>query len=104
MARPLELLHVDLMGPTRIESLGGKNYIMVMVNDFTRFTLVILLRSKSEAPHHIELLCKRVQNEKGLKVEQIQSDHGKEFENSQLESFCTSAVIAQEFSTPITPQ
>jgi len=59
-AKPLELLYVDLMGPTNIESLGGKKYIMVVVDDFTRFTWVILLRSKSEAPHHIELLCKRV--------------------------------------------
>ena len=38
MTRPLELLHVDLMGPTRIEYLGGKKYIMVVVDDFTRFT------------------------------------------------------------------
>ena len=53
--RPLELLHVDLMGPTRIDSLGGKKYIMVVVNDFTKFTRVILLQSKSEAPHHIKL-------------------------------------------------
>ena len=42
-ARPLELLHVDLMGKTRIESLGGMKYIMVVVDDFTRFTWVILL-------------------------------------------------------------
>ena len=34
----LELLHVDLMGPTRIESLGGKRYIMVIVDDFSRYT------------------------------------------------------------------
>ena len=42
-SRPLELLHLDLMGPTRIESLGGKKYIMIMVDDFTRYTWVILL-------------------------------------------------------------
>ena len=77
---------------------------MVVVDDFTRFTWVILLRSKSEAPHHIESLCKRVHNEKGLKVDRIQSDHGKDFENSQLESLCTRTGIAQEFSAPITPQ
>ena len=57
---PLELLHVDLMGPTRTESLGRKKYIIVVVDKFTRFTWVILLRSKSEAPHHIESLYKRV--------------------------------------------
>ena len=37
-SRPLELLYLDLMGPTRIESLGGKRYIMVVVDDFTRYT------------------------------------------------------------------
>ena len=36
--KPLELLHLDLMGPTRTESLGGKRYIIVMVDDFTRYT------------------------------------------------------------------
>ena len=37
-SRPLELLHLDLMGPTRTESLGDKRYIMVVVDDFTRYT------------------------------------------------------------------
>ena len=52
-SRPLELLHLDLMGPTRIESLGGKKYIMVVVNDFIRYTWVIFLRSKLDALEHI---------------------------------------------------
>ena len=61
---PLELLHLDLMGPTRTESLEGKRYIMVVVDDFTKYTWVILLRSKSDALKHIEVLCTRLQNEK----------------------------------------
>ena len=92
------------MGPTRTESLSGKRYIMVVVDDFTRYTWVILLRSKSDAPEHIEALCTRLQNEKSLKSDRIRSDHGKEFENSYMESFCTRSGISQEFSTPITPQ
>ena len=103
-SRPLELLHFDLMGPTRTESLGGKRYIMVVVDDFTRFTWVILRRSKSDAPEHIETLCTRLYNEKSLKIDRIQSDHGREFENSYMESFCTRSGISQEFSIPITPQ
>ena len=39
-SRPLELLHLDLMGPTRTESLGGKRFIIVVVDDFTRYTWV----------------------------------------------------------------
>ena len=42
-SRKLELLHLDLMGPTRTESLGGKRYIVVVIDDFTRYTWVILL-------------------------------------------------------------
>ena len=52
-SRPLELLHLDHMGPTRTESLWGKRYIVVVIDDFTRYTWVILLRSKSNAPKHI---------------------------------------------------
>ena len=37
-SRPLELLHIDLMGPARVQSLGGKKYILVVVDDFTRYT------------------------------------------------------------------
>ena len=41
--KALKLLHIDLMRPTRTESLGGKKYIMVVVDDFIRFTWVILI-------------------------------------------------------------
>ena len=37
-SRPLELLHVDLIGPMRTESMGGKRYIMVVVDDFSRYS------------------------------------------------------------------
>ena len=103
-ARPLELLHLDLMGPTRTESLGGKRYIMVVVDDFTRYIWVILLRSKFDALEHIKALYTRLQNEKSLKIDRIRSDHGKEFKNSYMVSFCTRLGISQEFSAPITLQ
>ena len=72
-SRPLELLHLDLMGPMKTKSLGGKT-----VDDFIKYTWVIHLRSKSDTPKHIEALCTRLQNEKSLKIDEIQSDHGKE--------------------------
>ena len=63
-SRCLELLHVDLMGPIRTKSLGGKRYIMVIVNDFSRYTWVKFLREKSEAFEKLEILCKRLQDKK----------------------------------------
>ena len=32
-SRPLELLHIDLMGPARVQSLGGKKYILLVVDN-----------------------------------------------------------------------
>ena len=87
-SRCLELLHVNLMGPTRTESLGGKRYIMVIVNDFSRYTWVEFLREKSKACEKLEILCKKLQNEKGAPIVKIRSGHGKEFENARFESFC----------------
>ena len=54
----LELLHVDLMGPTRTEIMGGKCYIMVVVDDFSRYSWVEFLRENSEACDKTERLKK----------------------------------------------
>ena len=98
MSCPLELLHVDLMGPTRTESMGEKHYVMVVVDDFSRYSWVEFLREKSEACDKMERLCKRLQNEKGVPIVKIRSDHGKEFENAKFETFCNEHVIKKEFS------
>ena len=103
-SRCLKLLHVDLMRPIRIESLGGKRYIMVIVDDFSRYTWVEFLREKSEACEKLKILCKRLQNEKRVPIVKIRSDHGKEFENARFESFCEKNGIKKEFSSPKTPQ
>jgi len=43
-SKPFELLHINLMGPTQTKSLCGKKYIMVMVDDYLRYSWAILLR------------------------------------------------------------
>ena len=48
-SKPLELLHANLMGLARVQNLGGMKYILVVVDDFTRYTWEILLRDKFEA-------------------------------------------------------
>nr|GEW49102.1 hypothetical protein [Tanacetum cinerariifolium] len=49
----LYLLHMDLCGPRRTESINRKKYILVIVDDYSRFTWVKFLRSKDEAPDFI---------------------------------------------------
>ena len=52
----------------------------------------------------MEILCKRLKNEKGVLIIKIRSDHGKEFENARFELFCEKNRIKKEFSAPKTPQ
>jgi hypothetical protein len=47
-SRPLELLHMDLFGPTTYTSIGGNNYGFVIVDDFSRYTWVYFLEDKTE--------------------------------------------------------
>jgi len=52
---------MDLMGPTRTASLGGRKYILVVVDDFSRYTWAILLREKSDAFDAAQKLFKKIQ-------------------------------------------
>jgi len=103
-SRNLELLHMELMGPTRTASLGGKRYILVIVDDFSRYTWAIPIREKSDAFDAAQHLFKKIQVEQNCQIMRICSDHGREFKNSKFEEFCLSYGIKQEFSSPITPQ
>nr|GEU57047.1 retrovirus-related Pol polyprotein from transposon TNT 1-94 [Tanacetum cinerariifolium] len=57
----LYLLHMDLYGPMHVESVNGKKYILVIVDDYSQFTWVKFLRSKDEAPDFIIKFLKRIQ-------------------------------------------
>ncbi|CAJ2661762.1 unnamed protein product [Trifolium pratense] len=103
-SRVLELLHMDLMGPIQVESLGGKKYVLVVVDDFSRYTWVNFIREKSETFEEFKNLCLQLQKEKDCGIVRIRSDHGKEFENSKFVDFCAAEGINHEFSSPITPQ
>jgi hypothetical protein len=103
-SKNLELLHMDLMGPTRTASLGGKRYILVIVDDFSRYTWAIHIREKSDAFDVAQHLFKKIQVEQNCQIMRIRSDHGREFKNSKFEEFYLSYGIKQEFSSPITSQ
>nr|GEX66980.1 hypothetical protein [Tanacetum cinerariifolium] len=48
--RRLQLLHMDLCGPMRVASINGKRYVLVIVDDYSRYTWTHFLRSKVETP------------------------------------------------------
>ncbi|KAJ9557840.1 hypothetical protein OSB04_012454 [Centaurea solstitialis] len=101
--KPLEMLHVDLYGPIAVQSLAGKKYILVLVDEFSRFTWVEFLRNKSQVPLFLINLLKRLQVFHGVQIKVIRSDNGTEFKNSTIEDYLTSVGITHNFSAPRTP-
>jgi transposase InsO family protein len=87
--RPTELLHMDLVGPAQVGSVGGKWYVLVVVDDYSRYAWVFFLEDKSETFGFVRDLVVRLKNERhGNAVRAIRSDNGSEFKNSRFDAFC----------------
>ncbi|GJW90084.1 retrovirus-related pol polyprotein from transposon TNT 1-94 [Tanacetum coccineum] len=75
----LYLFHMDLCGPMRVESINGKKYILVIVDDYSRFTWVKFLRSKDKASDAIIKCIKNIQVHLNVTVRNVKTDNGTKF-------------------------
>nr|GEU51758.1 retrovirus-related Pol polyprotein from transposon TNT 1-94 [Tanacetum cinerariifolium] len=94
----LYLLHKDLCGSMRIESINEKKYIIIIVDDYSRFTWVKCLRSKDEAPDFIIKFLKMIQVRLKVPVHRIRTDNGTEFVNQMLRKYYERVGISHETS------
>jgi hypothetical protein len=61
--KPLEIVHTDLVGPTRTKFLKGERYLMLLVDDYTKMTTVCFLKNKSAAFENFKIYKEIVENE-----------------------------------------
>ncbi|GJR23659.1 retrovirus-related pol polyprotein from transposon TNT 1-94 [Tanacetum coccineum] len=94
----LYLLHMDLYGPIRVASVNGKRYILVIVDDYSRFTWLKCLRSKYEAPYFIIKFLKMVKVRLKVLVRCIRTYNGTEFVNQTLRKYYENVGISLETS------
>nr|GFB74154.1 retrovirus-related Pol polyprotein from transposon TNT 1-94 [Tanacetum cinerariifolium] len=100
----LYLLHMDLCGPMRVESVNGKKYILVIVDDYSRFTWVKFLRSKDETPDFIIKFLKMIHVRLKVPVRRIRTNNGTEFVNQTLREYYEEVGISHETSVARSPQ
>ncbi|GJV27478.1 putative ribonuclease H-like domain-containing protein [Tanacetum coccineum] len=100
----LHTLHMDLCGPMRVQSIKGKKYILVIVDDYSRFTWVKFLRSKDETPEFVINFLKQIQLGLNKTVRFIRTDNGTEFVNQVMSEFYEGVGIFHQKSVPRTPQ
>jgi hypothetical protein len=78
--RPCELFHMDLVSPARVCSVGRKWYVLVIVDDYSRYAWVFFLADKGETFGFVRDLILRMKNERhGDAIRAIHSDNGSEF-------------------------
>jgi transposase InsO family protein len=92
---PGQLLHMDNVGPSRVRSMGGKWYVLIVVDNYSRYSWVFFLESKDEVFEHIQLLALRLNNEHLNCLKVIRSDNGTEFKNASFDEFCLEHGIDQ---------
>jgi transposase InsO family protein len=100
----VQLLHMDTVGPSQVRSMGDKWYILVIVDDYSRYSWVFFLESKDEVFEHFQSLALRLNNEHPNYLKVIHSDNGTEFRNITFNQFCLEHSVDQQFSTLRVPQ
>jgi hypothetical protein len=84
--------------------MGGKWYVLVIVDDYSRYSWVFFLESKDEVFEYFLSLASRLNNEHPNFLKAIHSDNGIEFRNVSFDEFCLEHGIDQQFSAPCVPQ
>lgn len=99
-----ELIHADVWGPYSEPSLSGTNYMLTLVDDYTRVTWVYLLHHKSQVATTFSTFINMIQNQFETKVKKIRIDNGSEFVNNYFFTLLNKHGILHQRSTPYTPQ
>ena len=75
-SKPLELVHIDLCGPTRTKTIEVEYYFMLLIGDYTRMTWVPFLHKKSKEVDKFKAFKALVENETDLKIKFLILENG----------------------------
>ncbi|GJY04390.1 putative ribonuclease H-like domain-containing protein [Tanacetum coccineum] len=96
---PLQLLHMDLFGPTSLRSINHKTYCLVITDDFSRFSWVFFLRTKDETSGILKDFIRQIENQLNQKVKTIRCDNGTKFKNRDIIELYGSKGIKREYNS-----
>ena len=99
-----DLIHTDVCGPMQTSTPSGNRYFLTMIDDHSKYTVVYLLKHKSEVSSKIKDYVKYVQTKFQITPKTIRSDRGGEYTAENLKTFLTNEGIQTEFTNPYTPQ
>jgi transposase InsO family protein len=98
---PGQLLHTDVVGPSQVHSMGGKWHVLVIVDDYSRYSWVFFLERKDKVFEHFRSLASRLNNEHPNCSKVIHTDNGTKFRNVSFDPFCLEHGVNQQFSARV---
>ncbi|GJW16409.1 putative ribonuclease H-like domain-containing protein [Tanacetum coccineum] len=104
ISQPLQILHMDLFGPTSVRSINHKIYCLIVTGDYSRFSWVFFLATKDETCEILKTFITGIENQINHKVKIIRCDNGTVFKNNDMNQFCGIKGVKREFSVAITSQ
>lgn len=100
----LDIIHTDLCGPFSTATPSGNRYFLSLIDDYSRFVVIYLLKEKSEAKEKVKDFVYFCQNYFGRKPKVIRADGGGEYVNNDLNNFYAKEGIVPQFTTAYSPQ
>jgi transposase InsO family protein len=102
--QPRQLLHMDTVGPSQVRSMGGKWYVLVIVNHYSHYSWVFFLESKDEVFEYFQSLTLSLNNEHPNCLKAIHNDNGTKFRNASFIQFYLEHGVDQQFYALCVPQ
>lgn len=99
-----ELVHSDVMGPTRTPSYSGFHYMLMIVDDYSRYAWVYFMENKSEAFSKFMEFKNIVEKEFGSKIKCLRTENGGEYMSGEFINYCNHHGIRRQMTCPSTPQ
>ncbi|KAI5329221.1 hypothetical protein L3X38_028618 [Prunus dulcis] len=103
-SHPLELVHTDICGPMKTDSISGNKYFLLFTDDCTRMSWMYFIRNKSSALECFRKFKAMTELQSGYKIKGLRSDRGGEFLSSEFNSFCAEVGIQRQLTVAYSPQ
>ncbi|KAL0269596.1 UNVERIFIED_CONTAM: hypothetical protein PYX00_007274 [Menopon gallinae] len=103
-AKLLEIIHSDVCGPMKTESLGKSKYFVTFTDEKSRWTEVYFIRKKSQVLEKFKEFRAKMEKLTERKIKFLQSDNGTEYVNNEFDKYLKENGIQRRLSISYSPQ
>jgi len=91
----LSLVHSDICGPINVESAGGARYFVTFIDDYSRYTVTVMLRNRSDVVQAFKDYKRKMENLTNRRIKKLRTDNGKEYVSKEFSDFLRQESITR---------